>query len=149
MSTPGKLPRHALLALSLIATVPAVADEPYPFYDLNLTLETGYSGRGTKSIVIRPGPAASVQVTVDPNSCRLDTFGRPDICTRIGVQAIDTRLLIVDREVSGDVMSTLLSIENLPQYRVVITQAPQGASAKLLELDRGDVVRVRPMTIRF
>jgi hypothetical protein len=43
-------------------------------------------------------PAAGGSLVIDPNSCGLDAFGDPTLCTKIAVSALDIRLTLLDEK---------------------------------------------------
>jgi hypothetical protein len=137
-----------LLIVPFGLAVSAPADDAPPFYSLGAGLTTGYTGF-TDQVTLLALRTSRVRVVVDPNRCTLDAFGRPQACTKIASTVVPTRLTVLDRELGQGVTTTLVGLDLLPAYRLVITTTAAGSSARLLILEHEQVTQVLPLQVLF
>ncbi|WNG45410.1 hypothetical protein F0U60_15840 [Archangium minus] len=110
-----------------------------PYQVTALQLSNGYSARRI-SIVTDMGAA---QVTLDPNSCSLDSFGDTTICTRIGTFTFEATLTLLEERDGRQLFALEPRDADMPSLRLVLNPEQHGhaVSARLLVLDAAGAIR--------
>lgn len=61
-----------------------------------INLESGLGVHEVRIVSSKDDPRM-VNLLLDPNTCALDSFGDPTICTRIAIRTIEARLRLIER----------------------------------------------------